>query len=42
MKTLRYVPLTFLCGVHGFALFAPYLAMFLATAHLLKRFRTTA
>lgn len=41
MKTLRYVPLTFLCGVHGFALFAPYLAMFLAAAHLLKRFRAT-
>jgi hypothetical protein len=39
MKALRYIPLTFLCGVHGFALFAPYLAMFLAAAHLLKRFR---
>ena len=33
MKSLRYLPLTFLCGVHGFALFAPYAA--LATAALL-------
>lgn len=24
MRALRFVPLAFLCGVHGFALFAPY------------------
>ena len=39
MRTLRFVPLTFICGVHGFAFFAPYLVMFLAAAHLLKRRR---
>ncbi|CAN5481891.1 hypothetical protein BH09PLA1_BH09PLA1_01930 [soil metagenome] len=39
MRTLRFIPLTFLCGVHGFAFFAPYLVMFLAAAHLLKRRR---
>jgi len=33
MKSLRFLPLTFLAGVHGFALFAPYAA--LATAALL-------
>ena len=40
MRTLRLIPLTFICGVHGFAFFAPYLVMFLAAAHLLKRKRT--
>jgi hypothetical protein len=34
-----FVPLTFLCGAHGFAFFAPYLVTFLAIAHLLKRRR---
>jgi hypothetical protein len=37
MKSLRYLPLAFLCGVHGFALFAPYLAAFLATSHFFRR-----
>jgi hypothetical protein len=37
MKVLRFLPLTFLSGAHGFALFAPYLALFLAAAHLLRR-----
>jgi hypothetical protein len=37
MKTLRFLPLTFLCGVHGFALFAPYLAVSLTALHLLRR-----
>ena len=39
MRTLWFMPLTFLCGVHGFAFFAPYLVTFLAVAHLLKRRR---
>ena len=39
MRMLRFVPLTFLCGVHGFAYFAPYLVIFLTAAHLLKRRR---
>lgn len=37
MKLLRYLPLTFLAGVHGFAFFAPYLALFLGCAHLMTR-----
>jgi hypothetical protein len=36
MRTLRLLPLTFICGVHGFAFFAPYLVCFLAAAHLLR------
>jgi hypothetical protein len=39
MRMLRLLPLTFVCGVHGFAFFAPYLVCFLAAAHLLKRKR---
>lgn len=27
MKSLPFLPLTFLAGVHGFALFAPYAAL---------------
>lgn len=37
MKTLRFLPLTFLAGVHGFVFFAPYLAVFLAVAHWARR-----
>ena len=42
MKTALMVPLAFLAGAHGFALFAPYLALFLAcggAAQLLRRRR---
>jgi hypothetical protein len=39
MRSLRFVPLAYLAGIHGFALFAPYLAFFLAATHLLHRRR---
>jgi hypothetical protein len=39
MRSLRFVPLAFLAGVHGFALFAPYCAVFLAAVHFLPRMR---
>lgn len=39
MKSLWYLPLTFLAGVHGFDMFAPYAAIFLALVHLLNRRR---
>ena len=42
MKTALLLPLAFLAGAHGFALFAPYLAVFLAVlaaAQLLRRRR---
>lgn len=36
MRSLYFMPVTFLAGQHGFMLFAPYLALFLAAAHLLR------
>ncbi len=39
MKSLRYLPLTFLAGVHGFAMFAPYAAVFLGVVHLINKRR---
>lgn len=39
MKVLAFFPLTYLAGVHGFALFAPYLGLFLVVAHFLRRAR---
>ncbi len=40
MRSLRYLPLAFVAGVHGFALFAPYLALFLTVSHFVRRRRT--
>ncbi len=40
MRSIRYVPFAFLAGIHGFALFAPYLAFFLTASLLLNRRRT--
>jgi hypothetical protein len=42
MKHLRWVPLAFLAGQHGFAIFAPYAALMIATAMLLGRRRAAA
>jgi hypothetical protein len=39
MKHLRWVPLAFLAGQHGFAIFAPYAALMLAVGHLMNRRR---
>lgn len=39
MRSLRFLPLTFLAGVHGFVYFAPYLALFLAIAHFTRPVR---
>jgi hypothetical protein len=33
-KALQFLPLAFLAGTHGFALFAPYVAVVLAAFHL--------
>ena len=33
---LRFVPLTFLCGADGFAIFLPYIAVFMTALHLLR------
>jgi hypothetical protein len=37
MKHLRWVPLAFLAGQHGFAVFAPYATLLLALAHYMNR-----
>ena len=37
MKHLRWVPLAFLAGQHGFAVFAPYATLMLALAHYMNR-----
>lgn len=39
MRLMWLLPLAYVAGVDGFAMFAPYLAFFLATAHLLRRRR---
>ena len=36
MRSLRFLPITFLAGQHGFLFFAPYLALFLAAVHLIR------
>jgi hypothetical protein len=39
VKSLWFLPLTFIAGIHGFALFAPYLAVSVAIPPLLRRLR---
>ena len=39
MKIVGLLPLAFLADVHGFALFAPYLAVFVAVVHVARRFK---
>ena len=36
MRLLLFMPVTFIAGQHGFALFAPYLAVFLTAATLTR------
>lgn len=42
MRSLWYLPLTFLAGVHGFAIFAPYLVVVYAALHLRRVRRSRA
>ncbi len=39
MKSVRFLPLAFIAGVHGFALFAPYAAVMLVAGALFVRRR---
>jgi hypothetical protein len=39
MRTLKFMPLTFLAGVHGFPLFVSYLALVVAIVGVSRRFR---
>jgi hypothetical protein len=39
MKLYLFFPLTYLAGVQGFAMFASYLCVFLAAAHLVRWYK---
>jgi hypothetical protein len=36
MKAVRFFPLAFVANVHGFVIFVPYLAVFLAAVHFAR------
>ena len=38
-KYLRYLPLAFFSGIHGFALFAPYAAVVMAIELTVRKFK---
>ena len=40
MKLLRYLPLAFFSGIHGFALFAPYATVVFALELSMRKYRT--
>jgi hypothetical protein len=39
MRCLRFMPLAFIAGVHGFPMFVSYLAVVAAILHVARRFR---
>jgi hypothetical protein len=39
MKTLRFVPLAFIAGVHGFPMFVSYLAVVVTILQVARFFR---
>ena len=39
MRTLRFVPLAFIAGVHGFPMFVSYLAVVVTVLHVVRFFR---
>jgi len=39
MKLMMFLPFTFLAGVQGFIMFAPYVVVFMAAAHVARRLR---
>ena len=41
-KLLAFLPLVFLIGSEGFAMFAPYVMLLLSVAHLARRLKQTA
>jgi len=42
MRALWFLPLTFVAGIHGFAVFAPYLVVVFTAVHLRSRQRAKA
>ena len=39
MRTVRFLPLVFLVGIDGFAMFAPYMIFMLALAYVARLFK---
>ena len=39
MRAIRFLPLVFLTGIDGFAMFAPYVTLVLAAAYIISRVR---
>jgi hypothetical protein len=39
MRTLRFMPLTYLAGLHGFLIFAPYVTLLVLVDHTVRYFR---
>ena len=42
MKALRFLPIVFLVGVHGFVFFAPYIALVLTAGYTARKLRRDA
>jgi hypothetical protein len=42
MRSLRFLPITFLAGQHGFLLFAPYLAVVLTAVEIAHAYQRRA
>jgi hypothetical protein len=42
MRHLRWVPFTFIAGLHGFALFAPYAALVMIISITARYYRQSA
>jgi hypothetical protein len=40
-KLLAFLPLVFLIGTEGFAMFAPYVMLLLSVAHIARRLKQT-
>jgi hypothetical protein len=39
MRVVRFLPLVFLVGIDGFAMFAPYVVLMLSAAYVIRRAR---
>jgi hypothetical protein len=40
MRAVRFLPLVYFLGIHGFVLFAPYVALLLTASYTIRRLRT--
>jgi hypothetical protein len=41
MRTVRFLPVVFLVGIDGFAMFAPYVCLLLSAAYVVRRMKPT-